>query len=41
MHAIWTLPSDDTDFSIRWSLIKHWWWGEEHPTLRAISISTP
>jgi putative transposase len=22
MHAIWTLPSGDTDFSIRWSLIK-------------------
>jgi putative transposase len=35
MHAIWTLPSGNADFSIRWSLIKHWWWGEEHPTLRA------
>lgn len=22
MHAIWTLPAGDTDFSIRWSLIK-------------------
>ncbi len=22
LHCIWTLPSDDADFSIRWSLIK-------------------
>ncbi|ALQ50271.1 REP-associated tyrosine transposase [Nitrosomonas ureae] len=22
LHAIWTLPSDDADFSIRWMLIK-------------------
>ena len=22
LHAIWTLPSDDTDFSLRWRLIK-------------------
>ena len=23
LHAIWALPSDDADFSRRWSLIKH------------------
>jgi putative transposase len=23
LHCIWTLPSDDTDFSQRWSQIKH------------------
>jgi putative transposase len=23
MHAIWALPTDDADFSRRWSLIKH------------------
>ena len=24
LHAIWTLPSDDADFPIRWRLIKTW-----------------
>ena len=23
LHCIWTLPADDTDFSQRWSQIKH------------------
>jgi putative transposase len=23
LHCVWTLPSGDADFSIRWSLIKH------------------
>jgi putative transposase len=22
IHAVWTLPADDADFSIRWRLIK-------------------
>jgi len=24
LHAIWTLPQDDADFSTRWRLIKHY-----------------
>jgi putative transposase len=24
IHCIWTLPSDDADFSTRWRLIKTW-----------------
>ncbi len=24
LHTIWTLPEDDTDFSTRWRLIKHY-----------------
>jgi len=24
MHAIWTLPEGDTDYSLRWTLIKRW-----------------
>jgi putative transposase len=24
LHAIWTLPSDDSDFPLRWRLIKTW-----------------
>jgi putative transposase len=24
LHAVWTLPPDDADFSIRWRLIKSW-----------------
>lgn len=24
LHAIWTLPSDDADFPLRWRLIKTW-----------------
>jgi len=24
LHCIWTLPSDDSDFSLRWRLIKTW-----------------
>lgn len=24
LHAIWTLPKDDSDFSTRWRLIKSW-----------------
>lgn len=23
LHAIWTLPADDCDYSLRWRLIKH------------------
>jgi putative transposase len=23
LHCIWTLPNDDSDYSMRWSLIKH------------------
>jgi len=24
MHAVWTLPAGDADFSLRWTLIKRW-----------------
>ncbi len=24
LHALWTLPQDDSDFSTRWRLIKHY-----------------
>ena len=24
LHAIWTLPPDDADFSLRWMLVKRW-----------------
>jgi len=24
IHSLWTLPADDTDYSLRWRLIKTW-----------------
>ena len=24
LHAVWTLPDDDIDYSLRWTLIKRW-----------------
>ena len=36
IHCIWTLPSDDQDFSIRWRLIKTWFTKHCHSDLRSI-----
>jgi putative transposase len=40
MHAVWTLPAGDAEFSIRWALIKRWFSaaippGEERSASRA------
>ncbi|MDP1610583.1 MAG: transposase [Sulfuritalea sp.] len=34
LHCIWTLPSGDADFAIRWRLIKTWFTKHCDPTLR-------
>jgi len=36
LHCIWTLPTDDSDFSTRWRLIKTWFTKHCEPLLRGI-----
>jgi putative transposase len=48
MHAVWTLPEGDADFSTRWAAIKARftrsvrdfgrWWGETHPTFHLYNL---
>lgn len=41
LHCIWTLPSDDADFSTRWRLIKTWFTKHHQPDQRAQAIWQP
>ena len=37
LHCIWTLPRDETDFAIRWQLIKTWFTKHCAPGLRPLA----